>query len=522
MTSNKPIANWTIDALVNWGVRTIICSPGSRNAPLVISALDHPSIEVVTVLDERSAAFIALGYLQQQNLPVAVCCTSGSALANYHPAVLEAFHSKLPLIVVSADRPADRIFKGEGQTCFQPNFYQPHIGASVHWDESSSLASIKEDVLTLSKTLAQHLPVHVNCALDEPLYETAASSPEVEWITAPQTASIQVDWEAIRGTISSNGPAAIVVGQLTPKQSEALRALLSQSDWNLTFFADPTSGLLDHPHARPLKAIVNFTPQTVLSIGGQWIDKKPKFHLRSLPLNTHIHLDPFQAWEVTDAPEFLHIKAHVAALSNLKEALEEVAISAPSTTLETAALPWSDAAVAQRVFSLMQPEHTLHLGNSTAVRYFGFFPTHVKVHSNRGVAGIDGSLSTAVGAALADPDHIHWCVLGDQSFIYDSNALQLQYLPKNLTIVVLNNGVGAIFDWLPGVQKTDPQAQAVFANPLKVSIKGLVEASGADYVQVDHLDALSAALVAKGRCKVIDAQTHDAPNTAVAQQFLRG
>ncbi|MGB1185010.1 MAG: hypothetical protein ACPG4S_07585, partial [Schleiferiaceae bacterium] len=90
------------------------------------------------------------------------------------------------------------------------------------------------------------------------------------------------------------------------------------------------------------------------------------------------------------------------------------------------------------------------------------------------------------------------------------------------TIVVLNNGVGAIFDWLPGVQKTDPQAQAVFANPLKVSIKGLVEASGADYVQVDHLDALSAALVANGRCKVIDAQTHDAPNTAVAQQFLRG
>ena len=171
MTTTKHTAHWTLQALAQAGVKTIVFSPGSRNAPLVIAAEALGSFTLEVLGDERSAAFNALGRSLVTGSPVAVCCTSGSALANYYPAVLEAYYAHVPLIVLSADRPEERINKGEGQTCIQRDFYEPHVAASVHIEEDSSASEV---VSLLAYALnAQHVemrPIHINLAFDEPLY----------------------------------------------------------------------------------------------------------------------------------------------------------------------------------------------------------------------------------------------------------------------------------------------------------------------------------------------------------------
>ena len=170
MTTTKHTAHWTLQALAQAGVKTIVFSPGSRNAPLVIAAEALGSFTLEVLGDERSAAFNALGRSLVTGSPVAVCCTSGSALANYYPAVLEAYYAHVPLIVLSADRPEERN-KGEGQTCIQRDFYEPHVAASVHIEEDSSASEV---VSLLAYALnAQHVemrPIHINLAFDEPLY----------------------------------------------------------------------------------------------------------------------------------------------------------------------------------------------------------------------------------------------------------------------------------------------------------------------------------------------------------------
>ena len=520
MTSNKPIANWTIDILLSLGVKTIICSPGSRNAPLVMAAVAREELEVITILDERSAAFLALGYIQEQARPVAVCCTSGSALANYHPSVLEAFHSRLPLIVVSADRPANRILKGEGQTCVQPDFYTPHIGASVHIDEQTPEEAFESVFQSLNDSIIEHFPVHINCAFQEPLYETIARFPKRSFQAKELAPTESIPWGFLEQSLTTGGETAVLIGQLSPQQSLVLRKILSLEHWRVPVFADPTSGLLDHPMTRSMNQVLAYSPSVVLSIGGQWVNKQPKFHLRSIGVKQHIHWDPYQSWEVLDAPSFLHIKTNVKEFERLVQWIQPLQPEIDKKQPLEGNLPWSDAAVAQQLFETIHPDDVLHLGNSTAVRYFEFFPCRANVLSNRGIAGIDGSLSTAVGAALAAPSKRHWCLIGDQSFIYDSNALNVPSLPDNLTVVVLNNGVGAIFDWLPGTQKADRRAQKVFSNPIQVNLQGIAMAFGVNYQSVSNFGALKKSLHNASGCMIIDVDTKLAPNADVAKKLM--
>ncbi|MCH1455274.1 MAG: 2-succinyl-5-enolpyruvyl-6-hydroxy-3-cyclohexene-1-carboxylate synthase, partial [Schleiferiaceae bacterium] len=171
MTTTKHTAHWTLQALAQAGVKTIVFSPGSRNAPLVIAAEALGSFTLEVLGDERSAAFNALGRSLVTGSPVAVCCTSGSALANYYPAVLEAYYAHVPLIVLSADRPEERINKGEGQTCVQRDIYEPHVAASVHVEEDASASEVLSQLdFALRAQQVEMRPIHINLAFDEPLY----------------------------------------------------------------------------------------------------------------------------------------------------------------------------------------------------------------------------------------------------------------------------------------------------------------------------------------------------------------
>lgn len=513
MTTTKHTAHWTLEALAQAGVKTIVFSPGSRNAPLIIAAEALGTFEMMVLGDERSAAFHALGRSQVNGTPVAVCCTSGSALANYYPAVLEAYYAHVPLIVLSADRPEDRINKGEGQTCVQREFYEPHVAASIQIDEEDSYEQVQAALHYAIQAMHFEMrPIHLNVAFHEPLYEQgeAPKSMRLEF-SADHFAKHGLPESVASPDFSTFESVAVIAGQLLPTESQMVRMILDAGvDW--TLFADPMSGLLDHPNAAPMEALLHLQPDAVLSIGGQWINKKPKQYLRGLAIKKHVHVDVFQCWDVLDA-NVEHIRYSPNLLQRWKSAMNFIQVRPEGRSAVT--LPWSDAEAFRAIVDRLDAPSALHLGNSSVARYFNYFPKRVALYGNRGVAGIDGSLSTAVGAALAEPTRHHTIILGDQSFLYDHNALYAQELPQNLTICVLNNGIGGIFDWLPGTASTGARARKIFANAQQVDLASLVKGFQVAYVGVENEEELATALTSVKGLTVIDCKTEQSMNLSV-------
>ena len=515
MTTTKHTAHWTLEALAQAGVKTIVFSPGSRNAPLIIAAEALGTFEMTVLGDERSAAFHALGRSQMTHTPIALCCTSGSALANYYPAVLEAYYAHVPLIVLSADRPEDRINKGEGQTCVQREFYEPHVAASIQINEEDSYEQVQEVLHYAIQAMHFEMrPIHLNVAFDEPLYEQGAVPKFMQLESTADHFAKHGLPESIEPTdFSEFKSVAVVAGQLLPKESEMVRMLLNEGvDW--TLFADPMSGLLDHRNTAPMEALLHLQPDAVLSIGGQWINKKPKQYLRGLGVKKHVHVDVFQYWDVLDA-NVEHIRYSPNLLQHWKSATNFIQV--PQNEDPAVTLPWSDAGAFRGIVDHLDASSVLHLGNSSVARYFNYFPKRVALYGNRGAAGIDGSLSTAVGAALAEPARHHTVILGDQSFLYDHNALYAQELPQNLTICILNNGIGGIFDWLPGTATTGAQARKIFANAQQVDLASLVKAFNVAYVCVENKQELATALTSAKGLTVIDCKTEQSVNLSALQ-----
>jgi 2-succinyl-5-enolpyruvyl-6-hydroxy-3-cyclohexene-1-carboxylate synthase len=352
-------------------------------------------------------------------------------------------------------------------------------------------------------------PIHLNVAFNEPLYEqgVAPKSMQLE-LTTNHFKKHGLPEAVASPDFSKFESVAVVAGQLLPEESEMVRTLLDEGvDW--TLFADPMSGLLDHPNTAPMEALLNVQPDAVLSIGGQWINKKPKQYLRGLGVKKHVHVDVFQCWDVLDA-NVEHIRFSPNLLQHWKSS--ENFIQVRHERRPTVTLPWSDAAAFRGIVDHLDAPSVLHLGNSSVARYFNYFPKRVALYGNRGVAGIDGSLSTAVGAALAEPARHHTVILGDQSFLYDHNALYAQELPQNLTICVLNNGIGGIFDWLPGTASTGAKARKIFANAQQVDLESLVKAFNVAYVGVENERELATALTSVKGLTVIDCKTEQSMN----------
>ena len=520
MTTSKNTAHWTLEALAQAGVKHIVFSPGSRNAPLIIAAEALGTFEMMVLGDERSAAFHALGRSQVTEAPVAICCTSGSALANYYPAVLEAYYAHVPLIVLSADRPEERINKGEGQTCVQREFYEPHVAASVQLHEEDCYEQVQAALqYALQAMHFEMRPIHLNMAFDEPLYEQGEAPKSIQLnspddIVTKYGLPMSPNFPLLEGAES----VAVIAGQLSPKDSQAVRAVL-EAEVNWTLFADPMSGVLDHRSAVRLEEIMHHRPKAIISIGGQWINKKPKQYLRSLGIDHHIHLDLFQCWDVLDAG-VEHLRVGPDYLANFAKASQFIHTPKKNTILPD--LPWSDGAAFQMIVESLGTDTVLHLGNSSIARYFNYFPSPVRLYGNRGVSGIDGSLSTAIGAALADPGCAHAVILGDQSFLYDHNGLYAPELPQNLRIYVLNNGVGGIFDWLSGTAKKGSEARRVFANAQDVDFARLSAAFGVVYKEVSTKEALEQALGEVNRIELVNCKTNQNFNLKVFKMLQDG
>ena len=490
------------------GVTKIVLCPGSRNIPLVHTLSTHPSFKCYSVTDERSAGFFAIGLALNGGAPAAVCCTSGTALLNLHPAVAEAFYQNVPLVVISADRPAAWIGQMDGQTLPQPGVFGTLVKKSVNLPEIYT----DEDEWYCNRLVNEALlethhhgkgPVHINVPVTEPIFRfTTETLPEVRVITRYQGLNIyDRDYNDLIQRLNQYQKRMIIVGQMNliylfeKKYSKLLYkhfAWLTEHIGNQTIPGIPVKNFDVAIYAMDGEMQEKMAPELLITYGGHVVSKRLKKFLRNNPPKEH--------WHVSPDGEIVDLYGSLTTVIEMDpfEFLEKIAFLLENKTpqypllwenfcktLPQPELPYSEMSAIGALIQALPQQCALHLANSSAVRYAQLFtvPATVEVCCNRGTSGIEGSLSTAVGYAAAS-DELNFVVIGDLSFFYDMNALWNGNFGANLRILLLNNGGGEIFHTLPGLEMSGTSHKFITAVH-KASAKGWAEDRGFLYQKVE-------------------------------------
>jgi len=475
-----PLAQSIIEICHAKGVHDIIISPGSRNAPLTIGFTNNPVFRCYSIADERSAGFFALGMAQQIQKPVALVCTSGSALLNYYPALAEAFYSQIPLIVISADRPLDKIDIGDGQTIRQENVFLNHSLYNVNLKEE---VSEENDVFineALNIAIANKGPVHINVPFEEPLYETTSKLLVDFNVTSLDRANRMVTLEDIIAfsTLWNHSEKILVlVGENKPNAIEQKWMDILASLPSVVVMTETTSNL-HHPSfintidtlITPFtsKEFTELQPRILMTFGGMIVSKRIKAFLRKYKPKHHWHLDELRAYDTFGmltkhfqvAPNqfFSQFLPHIKNIeSNYKTTFDKIYRERKiKHNNYLSSVPFCDLKAFESIIAGLPKDIQLQISNSSAIRYAQLFDidASIEVFCNRGTSGIDGCTSTAIGAAVAN-NKPTVLITGDIGFLYDSNALWNNYIPKNFKIILINNGGGGIFRILPGHEESE-------------------------------------------------------------------
>ncbi len=547
-SSDKILVQWLATRTAQAGIQYVVLSPGSRNAPFAIAFDAHPDIQTLVVHDERAAAFVALGLAQETQKPVALCCTSGSACLNYYPALAEAYYRNIPLLVLTADRPAEWINQGDGQTIVQREVFKNHAHAYLELDESSfELNRATEDQLqqTLERLHASWKgPIHINVGLNEPLYQQAALHTFENYQPSAEKNQSQLpDFSLLNGK-----KIMVLVGQMAPN-AQFEQALIRFSNWsNVVVLVENTSNVQHERFNacidRSLNGITtenpDFHPDILISFGGAVVSKRIKAYLRKNKAALHWRvapdfpdMDTFRLdttfFNVPESDFMFALEKHDLNLHSCNynakwKAIDYIAKD-KQAQFETPAAILTDYDVFSAFFELVEGPAVLHMANSSVVRYAQLFDpiTGLRYESNRGTSGIDGSVSTAVGAALASPDTKHYLIVGDISLIYDSNAFWTKPFPKNLKIIVIQNKGGGIFQIIPG-PAASPLREQYFEATHQTSPAAVIRGYGFE-VQEAHskatiLEDLSAFLEPTNPIQVIQIETAQDENAVVLDQFF--
>lgn len=489
------------------GVTKVVLCPGSRNAPIVHTLAGNPAFTCYSVTDERSAGYFALGLALHGGQPAAVCCTSGTALLNLHPAVAEAFYQKVPLVVISADRPAGWIGQMDGQTVPQPGVFHTLVKKSVnlpeiHTDEDEWYCNRLVNEALLELNHRGKGPVHINVPISEPLFQfTVDALPEARVITRYQGLNIyDRDYNALIDRLNKYNKRMVLVGQMNLIylfEKKYSKLLYKQFAWftehlgNQTVPGLPLRNFDAALYAMPEETRQKMAPELVITYGGHIVSKRMKKFLREHPPREH--------WHVAADGEVIDLFGSLTTVIEMDpfEFLEKIAFLLDNRTpeyprvwenycksLPTPELAYSEMSAIGALVGALPGQCALHLANSSAVRYAQLFtvPDTVEICCNRGTSGIEGSLSTAIGYAAAS-EKLNFVVIGDLSFFYDMNALWNNHFGSNLRILLLNNGGGEIFHTLPGLDMSGTSHRFVTAVH-KTSAKGWAEERGFLYQEV--------------------------------------
>lgn len=465
--------------LLRTGIRHVILCPGSRNAPLIELFTSMDGFRCHSIVDERSAAYVALGMARELGTPVAVVTTSGTAVMNLAPALAEASFQQLPLVLITADRPRERISQFDNQVIRQKEALLSHARAFFELPlQVPDRQRMEEVLLSVEEAVRRGMdfpggPLHLNVPLLEPLYEPLPPplGGPVRSPLTPQTGT-GGDRQAVEifaKHMEEGHKVLIMAGMGSPDPGlsgllEALTgcgqvAVVAENIANLhseRFIANPELVLAGADE----RERIGLLPRLVVSFGGQVVSKRLRLFLEQQGGEGRT---PFSGTsggellfhEITGEPsatlKYMYLAGAQAKNTYLEEwkRIEHREIASAARFLDRA--PHCNLAAVHTILAALPEGSVLHLGNSGAIRYSQLVPPvpGIACHANRGTSGIDGCVSSAVGAAMVS-DRLHVLVVGDLSFVYDSNGLWNSHFPDNLRIIVLNDGGGGIFRLLEG------------------------------------------------------------------------
>lgn len=548
------LAQLVIASCVANHIKEVVISPGSRNAPLTIGFSEITSVKTYSVVDERCAAFVALGMSQKKGVATAVVCTSGSALLNYYPAVAEAFYSNIPLLIVSADRPKHLIDIGDGQTIRQENVFKNHILFEANLSEINSIVDreINQQLVYKAIQIAniEKGPVHINVPFDEPLYNL------VDEILEYPLEKIEEDQVLLETPLELNklepfaeqwnraGKKMVLIGVNSP--SELIQTQIDHllKDPSVLVLTETTSNINKEKTINSIDQFLTgltedeqlfFKPDILLTFGGLIVSKRIKQYLRELSpkehwvvasgranntffsITHHFKISPqlffSQFFWLTKTIESDYQKKGLTLKKRRKEAHQKYIDK----------VVYSDLKVFDSVNKAIPENTVLQLSNSATVRYAQLFDidNSVNVFCNRGTSGIDGSTSTAIGHAIKTSKQVT-LITGDISFLYDSNAFWNTYIPTNFRVVIVNNNGGGIFKILPGPKKTN--ALEYFETSHGLNAEHLSKMYNLEYTTANDVESLESKLVSfykeSHRPKILEVFTPSDINDQVLKTYF--
>lgn len=515
LNTEKVVCRMLAEALAAYGVRHVVTSPGSRNAPLLMALYRNDELNTISVIDERCAAFEALGMADIYREPIALCCTSGSALLNYGPALAEAYYRQIPIIAVTADRPSEWIDQADSQTIRQPNALNNIVKACVTLsDKQTSSEELwhvnrKLNDVLYAATSGPRRPVHINIHLSSPLtneVEIDDDNPIFRKINMIAPSKI-IPVEVVRNLAGLLvGRQVLFVAGIHPPDATLNRAMSTLSQ--IEGFTVVDEGLANLRGGE----IINFTdttlgnPDVLITYGGAIVSSHLKNYLRNCgSIREHWHIseteyviDTFQklTTRIEFPPEgfFPRLAGAIGHHTRIGDFKIKKAVTPKCAHKEEGEGEWNSQTAIRLLLSLIPAQWNLQLGNGMAVRYalpFVMGRFH-RVTSNRGVSGIDGCISTAIGASIAY-DKPTCLIVGDMSAQYDLGAFASNQITPKLKIALLDNGGGEIFRRVATTRNLI-EREPLIAGGVNLPVAKLAEAFGFHYLVVSNQTSFARAV----------------------------
>lgn len=525
MTTDKRQVRIVLEILKQRGVENFVISPGSRNTPIIVGVARDDYFKSHVVIDERSAAFVALGLSVQISKPVALVCTSGSAVLNYAPAISEAYYRNVPLIVITADREPEVIDQNDSQTIRQNKVYANYIKYSCtlptdicsKTDEANVIHLVSE---AMQKALTPDCgPVHINMPLREPLANLAPLEelninlpvlqiPEKILSSEQQSDLIEKlsRYKKVMLLASFAEPCEELNSSLSLLAKLPQVVLLTETISNIKIEGaiptiDRTLTQLNEKNRSEV------APELLITFGGSLVSKMVKTFLRTYKPQEHIHIsecewniDTFSSltWQIDMSPTKLFsliadkVTSNISNFSTIWHSMAQRAAEVKSKYV--ASVGWSDMKAFSLILPLIPYDTYLQLSNGTPIRYAQLFDNYncLKSSSNRGVSGIDGATSTAIGASFGTDKRV-LLITGDMGFQYDSNALSIADIPSNMKIIVMKNGGGGIFRFLQGTSVL-PELEKYFECVTDVKVQELAQTYSFEFYSAKNEEELLAQL----------------------------
>ena len=577
-----PVAQTLILSCLKFDFFDVVISPGSRNVPLAIGFASNKKFKCYSIVDERSAAFFALGLSQKSKKPTILICTSGSALLNYYPAVAEAYYSEIPLIILSADRPEYKINIGDGQTINQSNVFEKNIlySNSLKQDCShateeiikSNLQKIVNDKADYSKieklqksiqknneeiieiafnlSINKMQPVHLNVPMEEPLYEfndSPSISVKVKKKTEKKPSLTDLDnfYKAINKASKIMILIGVSDGNILSKKS--IQKINSCS--SIIVMKEHTSNVFNESFISNIDRLIGpielqsnsdslfdeLSPEIVISLGGMIVSKKIKSFLRNYKPRKHFHIgnniskDSFYSGvehiNTTANKFFENIDLNKSDSKYFEKwnQLDYSKLDLHNRYMKV--INFSDLKVFEILTNWIPKKYNIQVANSTPIRYFQLFDLKNKnlMFANRGTSGIDGSTSTAIGSSVQNDSPV-LLVTGDLSFFYDVNALWNNHIPKNFRIIIINNSGGGIFKILPGFKENNLFSEFIETQH-NLSARLIAKMFNFNYTRVSTKFGLNLYLRTffknSKKPKILEIKTSSVKSTKILKEYFR-